>query len=316
MKSCVQATITVAVVIGTGIWSLAALGQNGFDNNGQCVGDANSDGRVAINELVLSVNNSLTGCQLVPVTLKFAATVGDAPFACGTTYTGVGLNRADYNPADMRFYVHDIRLINAAGREVSVQLDTDTIWQHENTALLDFEDRTGGCINGTPQTNTVVRGVVPPGEYRGVRFVLGVPFDMNHQQPQLAPSPLNLTSLWWNWQAGYKFVRIDEVDNKTRLHLGSTGCQANEAGDAVLSCARPNRPDVILDGFDPDANVIVADLGALFADSELGTNQMDTKPGCQSEPFDADCEPILTNAGLNFNNGLPDPSRQVFFRVE
>jgi len=73
---------------------------------------------------------------------------------------------------------------------------------------------------------------------------------------------------------------------------------------------------VILDGFDPDANVIVADLGALFADSELGTNQMDTKPGCQSEPFDADCEPILTNAGLNFNNGLPDPSRQVFFRVE
>ena len=83
----------------------------------------------------------------------------------------------------------------------------------------------------------------------------------------------------------------------------------------MISCARPNRPEVVLDEFDPYTNVIVVDLAAVFADSELGVNQPDTKPGCQSEPFDLDCVPIMANLGVYFDTGEAVPG-QVLFGVE
>jgi len=46
----------------------------------------------------------------------------------------------------------------------------------DDLALLDFEDGTGGCVNGTPDVNDRVAGTVPEGHYTGLRFTLGVPF--------------------------------------------------------------------------------------------------------------------------------------------
>ena len=50
-------------------------------------------------------------------------------------------------------------------------------WQNDDTALLDFEDKTSPCNEGTPETNTIIRAIAPQGEYTGVRFIVGVPFD-------------------------------------------------------------------------------------------------------------------------------------------
>src|SRR5262245_8203058 len=65
-----------------------------FDTNGQCVGDANGDGQVTIDEIITAVNNSLGGCQFQPVTLQFRANVGAEPFTCGSLYHNIGTTSA------------------------------------------------------------------------------------------------------------------------------------------------------------------------------------------------------------------------------
>ncbi|ATX65604.1 metallo-mystery pair system four-Cys motif protein [Roseinatronobacter bogoriensis subsp. barguzinensis] len=82
-------------------------------------------------------------------------------------------------------------------------LDQDGVWQVADVAQLDFEDATGTCVNGTPDMNNSLRGTVPAGEYTGLDFDIGVPFDLNHGDPTLAASPLNLTAMFWNWQGAY-----------------------------------------------------------------------------------------------------------------
>lgn len=285
--------------------------------NAQCVGDANGDGAVRVDELVTAVNDSLSGCDFQPVILNFAAKVGDAAFACGQQYTGLGTRGSTFIPADLRLYLSDIRLIDADDRAMPVILDQDGVWQFENVVALDFEDGTPPCSLGTPQMNLTVKGRVAPGEYNGVRFVLGLPFSLNHLDSATSQSPLNLSAMFWSWQGGRKFLRIDEATDLFRIHVGSTQCQATiPTRPPTAPCGRPNRGEVILRDFDPATQTIVADLAALLASSDLETNQEETAPGCMSGFEDGDCGPLFQNLGINFDNGLPDASRQTFFRVE
>ena len=183
-----------AAVVALLITTSAAAG---LTVDGQCLGDGNNDGLVEISEVIRVVNHLLTGCPDERITLQFEGVVGNQPFACGDEYPGLGTNGGTLTPADFSFCVHDIRLVTAAGDEVALELDQDTLWQHTDIALIDFEDATPPCDNGTAPTNSIVMGVVPAGTYTGLRFRVGVPFAMNHQQPTLAASPLNLTRLWW-----------------------------------------------------------------------------------------------------------------------
>jgi uncharacterized repeat protein (TIGR04052 family) len=243
--------------------------------------------------------------------------VGDVPFACGDEYEGIGTTQATLIPIDFRFYVFDVRLVTDDGEEVPVTLDENVRpWQLGDLALLDFED---GCSNGDPALNDTVHGTVPHGEYTGVRFVMGVPFDLNHGNQATAPEPLSLGAMFWSWQAGYKFIRMDSINlsgDAFLVHLGSTGCEGNPPQSPVTSCARPNRVNVELDDFDSHSDVIVADLAALLADSNIEFNTPETLPGCQATPTDPDCDAIFANFGLNLEDGTSDPSAQQFFRVE
>ncbi|MFI5365168.1 MAG: MbnP family copper-binding protein [Candidatus Binatia bacterium] len=291
----------------------------GFDANGQCVGDRNGDGVVTVDEILTAVTNALNGCQLVPITLQFRGMVGSQTFGCGNTYHNIGITHADFAPADFRFYVHNIRLVTTEGKEVPLRLDQDGAWQYRDVALLDFENAVSPCNDGTPQTNFVVHGMAAPLTYTGVRFFLGVPFELDHLNEATAPSPLNLDGLFWSWQDGYKFVRIEGIDlanlNDFLVHVGSTGCTVG-AGNVVTSCARPNVGEIDLDQFNPSTNVIVADLAALFADSDIHSNQPNTAVGCQSDPGDMDCVPLFLNLGINFSDGSRNPTSQKFFHVE
>lgn len=286
----------------------------GLDVNGQCVGDADGDGRVEINELILAVNNSLDGCPARPVTLQFAAAVDHDEFACGSVYGGIGLADGQFVPSDFRFYVSDVRLLTPAGDEVPVTLEPDGIWQYENVALLDFENGSGPCSNGNQAVNTTVRGSVPAGAYTGVAFTLGLPFALNHGDASTAPAPLNFTAMFWSWQAGYKFLRIDTADDKFRIHLGATGCESAGPSRPPSSCAYPNRASVALTDFDPDADVIVADLAALLSGNDVDANHPGTPPGCMSDPGDDDCAALFSRLGIDFADGTPRPG-QSFFRV-
>jgi hypothetical protein len=130
---------------------------------------------------VLLCSASLAPAQQSPVSIRFAAQVNGRPFACGQTYRDIGITKSTIKPKDFRFYVSHVRLVDSEGRETPVTLNEGTKWQAEDTALLDFEDATGSCINGTPETNDVISGTVPSGHtWKTLRFTLGVPFSVNH----------------------------------------------------------------------------------------------------------------------------------------
>jgi uncharacterized repeat protein (TIGR04052 family) len=289
----------------------------GLDENGQCVGDVNNDAEVKIDEIITAVNNALGGCPSLPITLNFKGFVGDRPFACGTVYSGIGTGSSQFIPSDFRFYVSNIKLVTVAGDEIPLTLDQDGVWQYQNVSMIDFE--TGpdnGCGEGNTATHTTITGTVPAGVYTGVKFDLGLPFDLNHGDESTAPSPLNFTAMFWSWNGGYKFLRLDTADDKFRVHLGSIGCNGESASRPPTACTRPDVSTISLTGFNPVESVIVADLAALLADNNIDTNQPNSAPGCMSDPDDQDCAPVFRNLGLNFADGSASPSTQKFFRVE
>ena len=297
------------------------------------------------------------------IAVDFKAVVGDREFACGESYESIGTSESTVTPTDFRFYVSDVALIDESGNAVPLELEQDSKWQYQNVALLDFEDGTSACDNGTAEMNTTVVGTVPEGDYQGLQFTMGVPEDLNHEDAAIAPSPLNLTSMWWNWQGGYKFLRVDlETDeaiansqmshgkttqaseqpsifesdkeihsqnthnnygdsghgaeeqsssNAYLIHLGSTGC-GDSAQSSMFDCANPNRVDVTLEDFNPEDNVVVADLAELLAQSNLAANEANTPAGCMSSPEDSDCMPIMQNLSLSSSN-IADSQQQFFF---
>jgi uncharacterized repeat protein (TIGR04052 family) len=248
------------------------------------------------------------------VKINFALTSGDELFACTKTFSGLGRANSTWTPRDAKLYVHDVKLINKAGAAVPVTIIEDGAWQHDGIVLLDFEDGTGTCSNGNAAKNATIRGEIAVGEYKGISFKIGVPFEHNHQDAAAASSPLNVTSMFWSWQAGYKFLRIDGATDGlpmgVLLHLGSTGCMMGD-DNVVSSCANPNRPAITLTDFTQD-KAVVLDLKELFADAHLDADEGGA-PGCMSSTDDPDCAPIFRNLGLPF--GDPSHTAQRAFRV-
>jgi uncharacterized repeat protein (TIGR04052 family) len=277
------------------------------------------------------VSEAGAGAAQQPVELRFAAEVNGSPFACGQRYSDIGTTRSTLTPSDFRFFVSEVHLLTSDGRAVPVQLAQDGTWQLENTALLDFEDGTGPCRNGTAGVNRSVRGTVPAGSYSGVRFTLGVPFARNHGDPTVAPAPLSTTAMFWNWQGGYKFLKFDAASAGLQaaaaaagaghgaaaasgfsVHLGSTVCAAASRTEAPSACQNPNRVTVTFDRFDVQRQVVVADIGRVLAGANVDVNAPNTSPGCMSFPRDADCPPVMGALGLAYD-GVAAPGPQRLF---
>jgi uncharacterized repeat protein (TIGR04052 family) len=185
-------------------------------------------------------------------------------------------------------------------------------------ALIDFENGTGPCRNGTTATNTAVRGQVPAGDYVGVELTVGVPFAQNHQDPTVAPAPLNSTAMFWNWQGGYKFIKFDTTSSgistdkpaapnamgpvtRYSVHLGSTACAGDSKTQAPSACQNSNRMTVRLNQFDLAKNTVVVDMGAVLAQANVDVNAKGTSPGCMSFLKDADCPPVMSALGLAYD---------------
>lgn len=245
------------------------------------------------------------------VLLTFAATVNGTPAACGTTYEHLGTSHATAQLADARMFISEIQL-QADGEWYDIALD-DSIWQNQGVALLDFEDASAACADsGTTDMNNVVTGVVPGGDYDAVRFRLGLPFALNHVDATNAAPPFNVPGMFWVWQGGFKFLRVDwAVDGgelaRWNVHIGSTACEAAAPTVAPENpCAQPNT-DVLEFAIGGTTDTINVDLAALIAGADININTEDTAPGCMSgatEP--AECAPVFSAVGLDFDTGACD----------
>ncbi len=267
------------------------------------------------------------------IELRFAAQVGDEAFGCDKTFMGLGTADSMATPLDFRLYLHDVRLVDSTGKQWPLDVTDDGLWQRDGLVLLDFEDKTGTCINGTTPTNRFVRGTIDPGHdeptITGVTFKLGVPFELNHADVATAASPLNLSGLFWNWQGGYKFARLDlsvmgamPVEGGEgghgaggfNIHLGSTGCDLDAGTQTVSSCAAPNRGTIALTDYDHTTDTIVIDLAEAVKGLDLSTDGGGA-PGCMSGKDDPECASIFAAFGIDLTTGGPAQSQSAF-RVE
>lgn len=234
------------------------------------------------------------------VKIPFKATWGDTEISCADK---------DVQLSDLRIYLSSVQLLDGAGNVRSVDLHTDIPWQQSDLALIDLEDGKGACRDGTSDSYAYLVGSVPPGDYAGLRFTVGVPFDRNHANPLNAAAPLDDPAMHWHWRSGYKFVRagVTTADDGFWIHLGSAGCQGTVQN--ISSCRFPNRVVVELPGFVPNEDVVAINLKALFDGIDLTDGIAND---CSSGPAEAACLAPFAALGLEFTTGDLTGQQQVF----
>lgn len=145
-----------------------------------------------------------------PVELKVNLRVGDRPLQWGQTYQTPQGQR--YQIDLLKFYISEVALVRPDGREVRV----------DGLALAEFKP--GGPTQGV----SVMKLDVPAGQYRGLRFNVGVPRELNHLDAGTQQLPLGVNSgMYWAWNPGYIFYRLEgrallpEGSPKWVIHMGT-----------------------------------------------------------------------------------------------
>lgn len=252
----------------------------------------------------------------VALTLQFRAVVGDQPFACGAEYTNVGTSHSTVTPQDFRFYVSDVALIDAQGREVPFTIDEAAPYQGGGVALLDFEDASGACQNGNEPTNTVISGTAPAGVYTAIRFSTAVPLELNHQDPTTLPAPLQAGDMTWGWLYGYKFIKaellevastVDAATHEmpTALDAGGSGMTAMDAGGmhhgAMGDGSAPMLGAGVLHvGSTACSNAPSADAGDDFAAGPITSCQLPNRNAITLVDFDPSTSVIVADVAAMF----------------
>lgn len=261
-------------------------------------------------------NNKDTAPESLKVSIRFQAKLGKSDFACSHKIPSQGTANTTVTPRDFRLFVHALELIKDDGSKVPVKLNVREPWQSESLALLDFEDKTGRCTDGTEGTNTAVTGTVAPGSYKGLRFIVGVPEDLDHKDQAGAAEPLkSAAGLGPQGSTGFRFAKVAlqqlAADAKAvgtgLFDLGSAECAA-AMGSGDVKCDKANRSAVELPAFDIEKNSVVIDAATLFSTLDLSqTND------CHST--EKVCAPMFGALGVDFATGQPKAG-QTLFRVE
>lgn len=208
----------------------------------------------------------LTGCQPATQTLTIAADYQDKPVTCGNSLMAEG---NAWQVDTLRFYVSDLALKQAGKWHHIPFLNND--WQHENVALVSLT--TPDCQMQQINAQLSFDSALDWQDVEAVRFSIGVPFERNHLNPLTQPSPLNLPAMFWSWQLGHKFIRLDMQQPQGRdwsFHLGSIGCQsASRMRSPQQPCQQPHLYTVEL--AKPASDKLVLQLDQLLADLSLGS---------------------------------------------
>lgn len=182
-------------------------------------------------------------------------------------------------------------------------------WQNDAVAYIDLENGVGACQNGTSELSTYVLGVAKAMEYRGLRFTVGVPFRINHENPLVAKPPLDDPDMHWHWRSGYKFLRagLKTEDDGFWAHVGSAGCEGTVGN--ITGCKFPNRIEVDLPDFVVDQHAVGVDLTALVAGTDLGDGVL---TNCSSGPPEETCIAPFAALGITFETGEQIGTQSVF----
>jgi len=141
--------------------------------------------------------------ETVSFKLRIEGVFGTAPFALNQSYVNAAGDTVRFTTA--KFYLSDMCVIDTLGRAIparvvdttrSVTIDNQTV------TLLDYATAQNGVLELTLRAK--------PGTYRGMKFNVGVPFDLNHRDASILPRPLNIDQgMFWTWNTGYIFHKIE-----------------------------------------------------------------------------------------------------------
>lgn len=241
----------------------------------------------------------------IPVTLQFQAIADGAPFACGRDVPNQGAaSNSTLRFGDLRMFLMNVGLVDRSGNTALLELDAND-WQDANIALLDFAG--DGCAQSDVDTNFTVTGTVVGGDYVGVAFTIGVPFEQNHRAIDFqTPAPLQKADLFEGVPYGYNFIKLDLASRGKPdgwpVRLRSSGCRFSDAG-GVADCLLPNRATFVLPAFDHETQTIQFDISNLLSRNNLDDNAETvtgpTSEGCLSEATDPDCSQFFISYGFS-----------------
>ena len=192
----------------------------------------------------------------------------------------------------LQLYISDVELQDDNGVWTTWQMKITPL-QNDNVALVG--EHCSESSSGDWQVE--FSQPIDIKQYENIRFSLGVPFDKNHLNPLRQQSPLNYSSMFWVWQTGHKFLRLEMSSENSNwlFHLGSTGCSAASAlRSPSKPCLYPNLVKVKVKVNIPVAQAldITLDLSKLFQDITLSEQTM-----CQSGHNNKTCQQLFKNLG-------------------
>ena len=234
----------------------------------------------------------LTGCNPKPTILPIKLMWGDQVISCNQTLPGLPQWRLE----NIQFYLSEF----SNNGQVVYLSDEGNDTQQKNVALI------GSNCQSDGQWQLLFEQALVPGEFS---FNLGVPFTLNHQSPLTSKSPLNQSDMFWTWQMGHKFFRLDlakkQIEKRDtdrnlqtgwQFHLGSTGCKsASVMRSPKQACAYPNRPRFTLT-YQGETGLVL-DLAPLLSDI-LNKPEL-TENSCMSDPHTLICKALFPNIGIN-----------------
>jgi len=198
----------------------------------------------------------------------------------------------------LQFFISQVEVKNQEGQWRLWDM-TESAQQKNNIALLGEDCSTKNSASNR-HWQLEFKSIGGMNKFEHIRFMIGIPFNENHLNPLTQTSPLNESSMFWVWQTGHKFLRLEmkSDDDNWLFHLGSTGCESPSVMRSPANeCAQPNR---IYIEFDLNSQQeIIIDLAKLLEGVNLKADSR-----CLSAPNNVTCQQL-------FNNMMSD-EQQVF----
>lgn len=186
-------TLTKYFIIFVALLALASCSKN--------------DDKPVANNITLHFNNTFKNTTIV---------LGDVNSSAATVNTSV--EGQIHRFSELKYVISNIRLIKVDGGEFSYNIND--------------LDKGATVINQLkPQTLDYVLSNIPAGEYKQIKFGLGVKQELNTLDQVRFPNfyaeaGANDTEMMWEWGTGYRFTKLEgfyDTDNKEMsVHTGST----------------------------------------------------------------------------------------------
>ena len=166
----------------------------------------NDDNPVA-NNITLHFNNTFKDNTII---------LGDATSSTATVNTSA--EGQVHHFSELKYVISNIRLVKVDGNEIPYNIN-------------DLDKGATVVNQAKPQTLAYVLSNIPAGEYKQIKFGLGVKPELNTLDEARFPSfyaeaGANDTKMHWEWGTGYRFTKIEGfygTDNKQMsIHTGST----------------------------------------------------------------------------------------------